>query len=205
MELESIIRDLNELNFTAIDFETANEQRNSICSVGFVKVIKGSITDEKNILVRPQEVRFSEVNKRIHGINEKDVCNAPEFNTVWEQLFPFIENQILLAHNADFDMDVLKQTLSTYHLNKPANKFICTQKLAQEAFPDLQNFRLTDVAVYLGLPHTHHDSLSDATIAAEIGIKAIPLYNKLFYSYGYDELTYFARFYETLKSILLCL
>lgn len=163
MELEKIIKDLNELNFIAIDLETANEQRNSICSVGLVTVKNGRIFEKQNILVKPKEMRFTEVNKRIHGINEKDVMTAPEFDEVWEQINPTISNQILLAHNADFDKDVLKKTLNSYGINKLNNKFICTQKLAQEVFHDLENYRLTDVAVYLGLQLIHHDSISDAT------------------------------------------
>lgn len=190
MELEYIIKDLNELNFTAIDLETANEQRNSICSIGLVSVRNGNIVDKQNIVIRPKELRFTEVNKRIHGISERDVIDAPEFNEVWEQLYPTLKHQILLAHNADFDMDVLKQTLNGYGIAKPENQFICTQKLAQEVFHELENYRLNDVAVYLGLHLIHHDSVSDATVSAEIGIRGIPLYNKKKFSFRHDELTH---------------
>jgi DNA polymerase-3 subunit epsilon len=190
MELETIIKNLNELNFTAIDIETANEQRNSICSIGYVTVKNGIIAEKKNTIVKPKEMRFTNVNKRIHGICEIDVLNSQEFDVVWEHLSSILCDQILLAHNADFDMDVLKQTLNAYGLNKPSNKFICTQKLAQEVFPDLKNYRLVDVAGYLGLNLIHHNSISDATIAAEIGIKGIPFFNKKLYSFNYDELTH---------------
>ena len=191
MELEILVKNLTDLNFTAIDFETANEQRESVCSIGLVTVKNGIITDKKNFLIKPKEFRFTDINKRIHGISESDVMTAPEFNEVWEQLHPFVDRQILLAHNADFDIDVLKQTLNAYNLNVPSFKFICTQKLAQEAFPDLQNYRLSDVAVYLDLNLIHHNSISDATLAAEIGIRAIPIYDKKHFSYGYDDLTYY--------------
>lgn len=190
MELEKIIQDLNQLNFTAIDFETANERRDSICSIGLVVVKQGNIIDKKNILVKPKEFRFTEVNKQIHGIKEQDVIDAPEFDKFWEQIKSMINDQILLVHNADFDIDALKQTLNSYQISIPKINYICTQKLAQETFVDLQNYRLTDVATYLGLNHKHHNSISDATICAEIGIKAIPIYNKKFYNYGYEELTF---------------
>jgi DNA polymerase-3 subunit epsilon len=193
MELEILVKDLTDLNFTAIDFETANEQRASVCSIGLVTVKNGIITDKKNFLIKPKELRFTDINKRIHGISEADVVSAPEFNEVWEQLHPFIDRQILLAHNADFDIAVLKQTLQLYNLSLPTFKFICTQKLAQEVFPNLQNYRLSDVAVYLDLNLVHHNSTSDATVAAEIGIKGIPFYDKKHFSYGYDELTYYIQ------------
>lgn len=193
MEIEILVKNLKDLNFTAIDFETANEQRASVCSIGLVTVKNGIINGKKNFIIKPKEFRFTDINKRIHGISEKDVMTAPEFDEVWNQLHPFIDRQILLAHNADFDIDVLKQTLNAYNINVPTFKFICTQKLAQEAFPDLQNYRLSDVAVFLDLNLIHHNSISDATLAAEIGIKAIPIYDIKYFSYGYDDLTYYIQ------------
>jgi DNA polymerase-3 subunit epsilon len=193
MELDNLLKDLTNLNFSAIDFETANEQRASVCSIGLVTVKNGIITEKNNIYIKPKELRFTDINKRIHGISEKDVLDAPEFNKVWEKINPIVDNQILLAHNADFDIDVLRQTLDLYNLNMPTFKFICTQKLAQEAFPDLQNYRLADVAAYLEIDLIHHNSLSDATVAAEIGLKAIPIYDKRNYSFGFDELTYYIQ------------
>lgn len=111
MELETIIKNLSELSFTAIDFETANEKRDSICSIGLISVVNGKINEKKNHLIKPKEFRFTEINKRIHGISESDVLNAPEFNQIWELISPYIDNQILLAHNADFDIDALNHTL----------------------------------------------------------------------------------------------
>lgn len=190
MEIEEIIKHLNELNFTAIDFETANEQRNSVCSIGLVLVRNGIIEQKKNILIKPIELRFSEFNKKIHGINEREVENAPEFNEVWEEIQSLVNCQIVLAHNADFDIDVLKQTLAGYKIKAPNFKYICTQKLSQETFKDLQNYRLIDVANYLGINFTHHNSLSDAIVTAEIGLRAIPKYEKKYFSYAFEELTY---------------
>lgn len=81
--------------------------------------------------------------------------------------------------------------MNTYKLPHPTSKYICTQKLAQETFSELKNYRLTSVAIYLGLNLTHHDSVSDATVSAEIGLKAIPLYDKKYYNYSHEELTYY--------------
>lgn len=193
MEIEFLLKNLTSLNFCAIDFETANEQRASVCSFGLVTVRDGIITEKNNFYIKPKEFRFSDINKKIHGISETDVMNAPEFNEVWEKIHPLFDRQILLAHNADFDIDVLRQTLELYNLKSPAFKFICTQKLSQEAFPELQNYRLADVAAYLDINLIHHNSLSDATAAAEIGIKAIPIYDKKHFSYGFDELTHYIQ------------
>ncbi len=119
------------------------------------------------------------------------MIEAPEFDKIWDEIKSSIDKQIVLAHNADFDIDCLLKTLDSYNITKPIFKFICTQKLAQEAFQKLFNYRLNDVAAYLEFPLNHHDSISDASICAHIGIKAIPIYKKEFYSYGFNDLTHF--------------
>lgn len=191
MGIEIFNENLKELNFTAIDFETANEKRDSVCSIGVVVVRKGIIIREDHFLVKPKEMRFTDINSRIHGITPEDVKDAHEFDILWEQLSEVFDQEIVLAHNADFDIDVLRQTLDMYHLSHPVIRYACTQKLAQEAFKDLNNYRLSDVAAHMGIDLDHHNSLSDAKAAAAIGIKAIPLIGHNLYNYGHEELTYY--------------
>lgn len=185
-----INRHLDELNFTAIDFETANEKRYSPCSMGIVVVRNGQIEHEQHILIRPKEIRFTEINTRIHGIDEGQVINAPEFNEVWQNIQHLIADNITLAHNADFDISVLQQTLDLYNLRLPSFRSMCTIKLAKEAFAGLENYRLADVAKYIGYNLEHHHALSDAKAAAMIGVKSIPFIDRSKYYYDHDELTY---------------
>lgn len=189
MDIQRVLENLSQINFTAIDFETANEQRNSLCSIGIVKVMRGKIVEEINLLIKPKELRFSEINYQIHKLSEADFINALELNYHWEKLAPFFEEQLIVAHNATFDISVLKQTLSEYDLKYPIIKYLCSQKLAQEAFTDLVNYRLADVAKYLNLKHNHHNALSDASISAEIAIRAIPIINHSFLDFNNEELT----------------
>lgn len=192
---------LQELNFTALDFETANERRDSICAIGLISVMSGKIIERKKILVQPPELRFSTVNVRLHGITVEDTREAPIFSTIWEQIKGWIENKIVVAHNVDFDIDALKQTLTFYGCVIPTFKTICTQKLAQEVFHDLVNYRLNDVALYLGLNHSHHDCLSDAEIAAQIGIRAIPLFPFSPYNFSNEELTHYIHKKSSAESV----
>ncbi|MGL4957232.1 MAG: exonuclease domain-containing protein [Bacteroidales bacterium] len=189
MEIEQIIRNLRELNFTAIDFETANERRDSACSLGIVRVDNGLIAEQKQYLIRPKELRFREVNSKKHKLNEIDITNAPEFDTIWSDILPYFEDSLIVAHSACFDVDVLRQTLTAYSIKMPNIKSLCTHKLAQETLTDLRNYRLNDVAKYLELNLNHHDSLSDANVAAEIAIKGIPIYGVDRFTYSEEELT----------------
>lgn len=91
MEQNQILKNLEELNFTAIDFETANEQRSSPCSIGIVKVLNGEVVLKREILIRPKEMRFSKINVSLHGISAKVVEDASEFDDVWDQIAPEID------------------------------------------------------------------------------------------------------------------
>jgi DNA polymerase III subunit epsilon len=180
---------LSELNFTAIDFETANEKRASICSIGYARVRKGKIVKTDNILVKPQELRFSEINIDIHSINNASVASQPGFCDLWPSLEHIFQDEILVAHNADFDISALTQTLDLYNLPHPNFRYICSQKLAQEAFEELVDYRLKDVANFIGVEFEHHNSQADAIVSAMIAISAIPRLPKSIFQFNNKELT----------------
>lgn len=171
------------MNFTAIDFETANEQRNSVCSVGIVVVENGIITEQKEFLVKPKELRFNPINISIHGITAETVKNAPTFPEIWHEIKSYIENRVLLAHNADFDADVLYTMLNDYNIEIPQLQFMCTLDLSRQCFPNLGRHKLSDVAQLLGIQLRHHNALSDAYTAAQIGLTAWKIENNLLDNY----------------------
>ena len=90
-------------DFAAIDFETANEQRTSVCSVGVVVVRGGVIADRFYSLIRPEPEYYSYWNTRVHGLTLEDTADAPVFPYVWEKVAPLIEGLPLVAHNSPFD------------------------------------------------------------------------------------------------------
>jgi DNA polymerase-3 subunit epsilon len=85
--------------FTAIDFETAQGYRWSICQVGLVRVESGIITHEIDLLVQPPDNYYWQRFTEIHGISARDTINAPTFDQIWHKIAPFIENQNVIAHN----------------------------------------------------------------------------------------------------------
>ena len=114
------------MNFTAIDVETADSNRWSICQIGLVKVRQGVIADAFSLLIRPPENRYSRMNTQVHGINAEITMDAPTFDEIWQDLLPHIEGQLLVAHNAPFDIECLNQTLEYYSIEKPVFEVDCT-------------------------------------------------------------------------------
>lgn len=159
-------------NFAAIDFETANYEPTSICSIGIVTVLKGTICDYIYRLVRPEPEyyvrRFSE---EIHGITFEDTAESPNFAEVWKEITPLIAGLPLVAHNKAFDERVLCATCRMYGIEIPDVPFYCTLQTARRLIPrtEIGNHRLPTLCTYLGiaLDH-HHHALADAEACARI-------------------------------------
>ncbi len=160
------------VNFTAFDFETANEKRASPCSCGIAVVRDGKIVEVKHWLIRPKELRFHSMNVMIHGITESMVRHAPEFDIVWPEIFRHMSDTIMVAHNASFDMSVLRQTAALYGMTLPPMKFACTRVIAKHVWPTLPSYQLGDLARRLRLTFKHHQADEDARACAEIGLEA---------------------------------
>lgn len=171
---EHAIDALTSLNFTAIDLETANENRHSLCAIGIAKVRNGAVVHAWKQYVRPSELRMADINRSIHRIQEGDLKDAPMIVDIWDTFIEMLANEVVVAHNAEFDMDVLKQVAILHNRDQPTYRSLCTLKLSQVAFPELDDYRLDDVCRFLGLSFRHHNCDEDAKACAEIAIRAIP-------------------------------
>jgi DNA polymerase-3 subunit epsilon len=160
------------MDFTAIDFETANEQRCSPCSIGLVVVQNGEFVKHLSFLIRPPELRFNPINIYIHGITPRDVASQPEFPDVWEVLRCHLEDTVLVAHNAAFDMSVLNRTLEHYGIAHAPFRSHCTCKISKKLWPRLGDHKLDSIARSLGIRFKHHDACEDARACAEIAQRA---------------------------------
>ena len=133
------------LNFTAIDFETATDRRNSACSVAVVEVRDGDVARTYSTLIRPPGLQFSSFNISIHGITPEMVRHERDFAGVWPELRPFLEDRIVIAHNAPFDMGVLKSSLLANRIEPPKFYHCCTVQISRKAWPELPNHKLDTV------------------------------------------------------------
>lgn len=160
---------LNLQNFTAIDFETANYRRTSACSIGLVKVENGEIVAEKCCFIKPQPNYFIPSFIDIHHITPDMVTDAPLFGELWPDIREFIEDsEALVAHNATFDMSVLKACLEMEMIRSYLPPSVCTVKLSRQHLKFLINHKLNTVCEYFNIELDHHEALSDARGAARI-------------------------------------
>ncbi len=159
-------------NFVSIDFETANEKRSSVCSVGMVRVEEGYIVDEFYELIKPVPEYYKYWNTRIHGLTLEDTLEADEFPAVWKRMQNFIEDLPLIAHNSPFDEGCLRSVLNVFQLPHHKNPFYCTVRASRRKFPQLPNHKLNTVAAYVGFPlENHHHALADAQACAHIAME----------------------------------
>ena len=162
-------------DFAAIDFETANEQLSSVCSVGVVIVRGGEIVDSFYSLIHPEPNYYRYWNTLTHSLTTKDTDSAHTFPDVWEQIDSKIEGLPFVAHNSFFDESCLKAVFRTYCMDYPEYKFYCTCRASRKFFPELPNHQLHTVASTCGYDLTHHHhALADARACAEIACVVFP-------------------------------
>ena len=130
----------------------------------------GRIVDQQSWLIRPPSKTF--VFSELHGITYDMVRNQLTFAELWPLVRPYMENRIIAAHNAAFDMSVLTGTLSYYGLAVPSFQVIDTLDVARRTWPHLSNHKLSTVARFLAVDLRHHDAASDARACAEILLRS---------------------------------
>lgn len=163
------------MRYTAIDFETANSSMLSACSLGLVVFEDGIPVYEHITYIKPPAEfgKFNWYNVRIHGIKASMVKDAPTFDQVWKEIHQYIENQLVVCHNAAFDTVVLYKLLEFYGIDIPEFDYICTVKLSQQLWPEMENHKLDTVCNDLNITLNHHEALSDARACGYIFGKAL--------------------------------
>ena len=159
-----------DLKTIAIDFETANEQRGSACSVGLAWIEEGRVTRVEERLIRPRDMRFAGMNIAIHGIRPEHVEDAGEFPEVMDEFIDDFRGATMIAHNAAFDFSVWRACLDSYRQSYPELSYLCSVKMAQKVWPHLMSHKLNVLAAHLGLSFMHHNAAEDAAICAEASI-----------------------------------
>ena len=162
------------LDFTAIDFETANPSNASACAVGLVKVRGGQVVAQTGWLIQPPagHDRFFELNTRIHGITADDVIGAATWTGQLAAMDAFIGGDVLVAHNAGFDMAVIKRACEATGDDCPPYRYACSLQVARKVY-QLESYRLPFVAAEAGFSEfAHHNATADALACAHVMIDA---------------------------------
>ena len=162
------------MDFTAIDFETANSHAASACAVGLVRVREGVVVDRESWLIRPPagHDEFLRFNIKIHGITPEMVTDAPEWGEQLPRLVDFIGNDIAVAHNAGFDMGVIRGACHATVSRTPKLRYLCSVQVSRKTY-DIPSHRLPLAAAAAGFGQfSHHEALADAEACAAIVIDA---------------------------------
>ncbi len=153
-------------NFVALDVETAQGKRWSICQIGLTFVENGEIMDTITMLVQPPNNEYFGMNISIHGIQPSHTAHEPFFPEIWDRIYPLIKDKKLVAHNASFDKSCLNQTLKFYNLDIPDFNFDCTYKRTK--------LKLNIACDHFNIPlGRHHDAGFDAEACAKIYLKLL--------------------------------
>ena len=161
-------------DFAAIDFETANGEVSSVCSVGVVIVRDGVITERFYSLIQPEPNYYSHANSWVHGLTYEDTANAEVFSKVWQKVIPLIDGLPLVAHNKGFDESCLKAAFKTYRMDYPDYIFYCTLAASRRQLKHLPNHQLHTVAEDCGyILANHHHALADADACAEVALQLL--------------------------------
>ena len=162
-------------SYNCLDFETANEQPCSVCSVGVVIVRNDIIVDSFYSLIHPEPEYYQWFCRQVHGLGPEDTEDAPVFPKVWEKIHPLLEDYPLVAHNARFDEGCLKAVHRVYQMDYPDYLFNDTLAASRRHFGRrLPNHQLQTVAAACGYELTrHHHALADAEACAYIAKKLL--------------------------------
>lgn len=160
------------MKIASIDFETANHSRVSMCAASVAVFEDGALVESPYWLVKPPKGHgwfLEEWTEEIHGISHLDVLHAPEFPQIAAEFLECLTSaDIVIAHNARFDMEVLRQTLDHFDLPKPRFSYLCTCALARRVWPELPNHRLNTLAAHIGHEFQHHHAQDDAVAAGRV-------------------------------------
>ena len=159
------------MNFTSIDFETANHSRVSICAAGIAAFEDGELVESPYWLVRPPKPHdwFRDDFIECHGLTHLDVRDAPEFPAIAPEFLERLTRaDIVIAHNARFDIEHLRATLDHFGMKHPEFDYLCTCNLARRIWPDLPNHQLGTLAAHIGHEFQHHQAKADAEAAGRV-------------------------------------
>ena len=158
--------------FIAFDVETPNRQNNRMSSIGITVIEDGAIVKNFYSLVNP-ETHFDYFNTQLTGINEETVKDAPTFPKLWAEIEPLMSSGILTAHNAVFDMGVLKKCLNDYDIFwKQSTRYLCTVQIGRRVLPGISH-KLNELCGYYGISLKHHNAASDSEACARILLRYI--------------------------------
>lgn len=163
-------------NFVALDLETANSYRGSICQIGITEVKDGKVQPSKSWLVKPKGNQYDSFNISLHGITPEDTKNSLSFPDVWKEVSPYLEGKIVVAHNTSFDMYALRDAFNDYNIEYPTFDYFCTLRISKYVVRGLYSYSLDVVLQHLGISFEgHHKADNDSKGCADLLMKCLEI------------------------------
>ena len=164
------------IDFIALDLETATWSKSSICEIGIAIVKDSKVVETRSWLVKPYRNWYDSFNISIHGITPEMTKDCPSFKEVWREVQPYLEGQVVVAHNTAFDMYALKYAFEENGMLYPNFRHFCSYRVARYCFKDTYSYSLPIICEAMGIPFSsHHRAGADAEACAKVFIKSIEL------------------------------
>ena len=156
-------------DFIAIDFETADYGAETAISVGLVKYHDYKPLASYYSLIRPPRLYIRPDFTDLHNLTVDDVRDAPDFKYIWEnEIHGFFGSVPFVAHNAAFDMKVLRGVLNYYEIPVPQTPYFCSLQLSRRVWPELRSHALGELAKTFSIVYDAHNAVADAETCARI-------------------------------------
>lgn len=159
--------------FIALDVETANNYRSSICAIGLAKAKNGKIISKKEWLIYPVPFEVGYFQYQVHGLSEKKLENKPRLIEVWEEIKEYIGDLSIVCHNVSFDYSALKASLGYYEIPMIENAFFCSYKLAKKVLQNQISYKLSYLCSLVNFEFNHHKASEDAFACAFLTIELL--------------------------------
>lgn len=147
--------------FLAVDVETANPSRASICEIGIIAFVDGAEAWRWRTLVNPEEPFDAQFYGKYNFVHPSMVLDAPTFPSLLSTLAPTLQGQVLV-HWGTFDQDAVSQAAEKYGVEPPRIRWLDAMNVAKQAWPGLKSYALAEVAGVLGYEFRPHVAIDDA-------------------------------------------
>lgn len=162
----------SEYRYIAFDVETPNHNNDRMSAIGISVIENSKIVEEFYSLVNP-ETFYDPFNVQLTGISEELTANEPTFPALWKTIEPKLSSGILVAHNAVFDLSVLKCCLQSYGISwRRSAPYICTVQMSRKLYPNMKH-NLNVMCDFFQIDLDHHNAGSDSHACGELLLSMI--------------------------------
>ena len=175
MNILNVLKEIGFNEFIAFDLETTglNINKDEIIEISAIKFIDGQFDSEFTTLIRPKKDIPKQITD-LTGITNQMVSEAPFIEDSLDEFISYIDNNILVAHNIDFDLSFINRIIKENQKNININYTCDTLLLSRSFLFNLEKFNLEYLSLFFDLEHKNaHRARADALNTGKILIKLI--------------------------------